>query len=78
MLALVLITGHPGNVDLIGGLHEPTAEVRRNARRFQYVSDGFHAPLSRAFLDAIREFESEMRFLVGTGFDGSVHGFLLF
>ena len=44
----------------------PTAEVRRNARRFQYVSDEFPTPLNREFWDAIREFESGMRFLVAT------------
>jgi len=49
-----LLTGKlTGN---FANLQAPTAEVRRNARLFQYVSDEFPTPLNREFLDAIREF----------------------
>jgi hypothetical protein len=60
-------------------LQGSVAETRREAKRFQYVLDEFPTPLNREFLDAIREFclgirefESGIGFLVGTG---SPHGY---
>ena len=59
-----LLTGKlTGN---FANLQAPTAEVRRNAGLFKYVSDEFPAPLNRESLYAIREFERGKRFLAGT------------